>query len=688
MPQPSQEERSPLSFLLRNGNPKQTPNHRGMRRRAYTMLELVLATAILAVTAFLIFPRGTATKDRLTSRVVAEELVSRLRRVRQLAISKHIPVALAIPRNGNFAYSDTAYVLEGDINPRATEVWKIEQDAWRVVFFVGNWNGPTWAALPQGFTLADWWDASSTPPQAHIFAFNPQGKLVSNATGANGAYRILVAHGLTAQANNLQGAGSPWTVWASPAGEIGIDQGVYGADQTYASSLRDTAPGATLQAPPASANRAPRLVSLKALPDVQNPNAGGGKLLDVTSCLTLELRVQDDDGDPPFFTWSVGEVLDPDGHSLDPASRGGRYGNSQQCRMEWSTQTKEWVGRVSWTPAITDKGGCSYALKCEVDDHRGGVLATGFPVQGYLKTTKEPWILYKTLNKNNHWELWRMTMLGREHQRVVGFENDDVRFGQWSPAGDEVLVGTNIAVYRAKADGSGLRRVSTPGKTPVESCCLSPKGDALFYVCGGDDDKQFRRIDLTAAGQEIDVALDSGRPIDQVFNLSAAVYGNRVVAIENFYRHYGTLTGTTRRDGVLVIDPYSGDQSGTDPAPPTLRDKGQNRGTTGGTSVSEDGSQLLWGTGPLIYFTPVTWDPATPVDNYTLGAPTTLNTGLGDVHHPRYTWDKKGMVFANGRGLGARVWCIPDLTTPGSMYQLTLPPENVCADEPTIGPPF
>ena len=66
----------------------------------------------------------------------------------------------------------------------------------------------------------------------------------------------------------------------------------------------------------------------------------------------------------------------------------------------------------------------------------------------------------------------------------------------------------------------------------------------------------------------------------------------------------------------------------------------------------------------------------------------TYAVAAADVHHPRYTWDKKGLVFASGRGTAARVWCMPDLTAPGSIYQVPLPPENNCADEPSIGPPY
>lgn len=663
-----------------------------VKRRGYNQMELIIALAILALTAALVFPRGTNTKDRLTAEMAAKQLVTRLRQVRQAAISKNVPSALGIPKTATTNYSDSAFILEGEINPRAVENWKVEQDGKRVVYFVGGWNGPNWVDLPGTFNVNDWWDANGQRPSAHIFAFTPHGDMASSAKGADGTCRILVSDGVTENNGQLQGARNAWTVWLAPSGEVGLEQGVMGATQNYESKFSDTPDGAPLALPGLAQNRAPRLTSLKALPDVQNPNAAEGKLLDATSCLTLELRFQDDDGDPPFFQWTTKEALDKDGNSRDEEKFGGKFGNSTDCRMEWSKENKEWVGRVSWTPATDDKGGCSYKLQCKIVDRHGGETFCQFPVQGYLKTTHDPWILYKTLNKNNHWELWKMTLLGREHQRVAAFATEDVTFGQYCPAGDEVVVATNLAVYRVKADGSGLRRVATPPSFPIGSVCVTPNGDALYYICGASDHKDLRRVALNAAGAEAENILMQNNAIDQLYSVTCGKFGGSVLLIVNFYRQHSVAIGPPKkRSGIVVFDVTVPTQAGlriskTDPAPGTLKDAGQHGLITGGATLTEENDEVLWGYNGDIEIRAATYGGSP--DSFAVNPKQTINVGLADVHHPKYTWDRKGLVFANGRGTAARIWCLPDLTAPGSLYEVPLPPDNLCADEPSIGPPY
>lgn len=667
------------------------------RRRAYNLLELVIALAILSLSVFLLFPRGNRTKDRLSSEMVAKELVSRLRQTRQAALARRISVALAIPHSDTASYSDTAYTVEGDYKPGPPgRVWKIEQDAQRVVFFVGRWSGPAaWSAQPPGPLFQDWWTGAPSGADPYLFAFTPQGKLESNAEMADGAFRILVAQGLSAAGGTLRGADSPWTVWLRPDGQVGLDRGIWAADQAYASSLRESPGGASLAAALAP-NRDPDRLGVRALPDNKNPNVAGdhkGNIMDCTSCLTLEVYAQDEDGDPPFFRWETVAVgsADPSGAvtpettvPVDPI-KAGRFGNSGNCRMEWSSATHQWVGRTSWTPAPHDRGGRAYQLKCTFDDRRGGTDTRSFPIDGgWLQTKRESWVLYKALSRANRWELWKMTLEGKDHQRVVGFPNQDIRFGQWTPDGDELVLGTDTGIYRANFDGSGVRLVSTVAAPPLESCCLSPDGQYVFYVNGPLDNKEHHRVDLNPGGQAVDVPLSTNQALDYVFNLSSAIYGGRVYIMENFYRTNRVGFTINRYDGVLVTDGMTpGSDSGAGPVPASLRGVGQSRTTTGGASLSSDGSEVLWGTGGNLYIAPVT-PPTGGPGSLVVGSPRSISVGVGDAHHPRYTPDKTGVVFVNGRGNAARLYYLPNINDSSGMRELVLPAEIQCGDEPTV----
>lgn len=654
------------------------------RRRGLSYVEMVLAMFLLALVALMGLPSARTSRDHLTAQTVAEELVARLRQARQTALTKGIPVALAVPQAGAVHYSDTVFQLEGDINPRVTNTWKIEQESSRVVFFVGRWAGPSWqtmAARSGDVALADWWNPPANRPSAHLFAFSPSGELIADALSSAGSYHILVGQGLVASGDLVTRVNSPWTVSLDPSGKVEARAGVYGA--SLASNPANFTPvGVNFSRPAGAVNRAPQVLTVSALPNTRNP-AAAGNLLDVTSCLTLDFSVQDPDGDPPFFQWSTSEVKDELDQPLDATVYGGTFGQSNNCRMEWSKELKKWVGRTTWTPARTDRGGYSYKLTCRLDDRRGATVDTGFPVTGYLVTTKDPLILYKTLTNTNRWELWRMNLLGQDHQRLVSFPTLNVNFGQWTPSGEDVIVANDTGVWRAKADGSGLRRINQPADPPIRSCCLSPNGDSVFYQYGPGDTIGLRSITLNLAGLEVENQLITDEPLDEVFNLSAALVDGRVFVFHNYYREWATWSGTERRSGVYAYDATRREAINSVNPPPSLL-VGQNRRLTGGLSVSEDGTKAYWGEGGNIRVADVVLTPAgAPVTQLQFHPGPVIATGRADVHHPRPVPGHSGeFVFADGRGMAARLYHYQG----GTSTPLPLGPDNLCADEPSLSP--
>ena len=203
-------------------------------RRGYSLMELIVGMMLVGIALALIVPRGQTTKDNATTKTTAEELVARFRQARQSAITKSVPVAVAFPTSGNVVQTDQAYFLEGEINPRVTDQWKIQQTHKEVVYFVGTWGGPEWKDAPVMKTVysefkPDKWFDSVAAPSAKIFIFTPAGNIISSSPAADGKFRVVVAMGVsTGGSSTLVAANSPYTVWISPSGEVGLDKGVYG----------------------------------------------------------------------------------------------------------------------------------------------------------------------------------------------------------------------------------------------------------------------------------------------------------------------------------------------------------------------------------------------------------------------------------------------------------------------------
>jgi hypothetical protein len=198
--------------------------------------------------------------------------------------------------------------------------------------------------------------------------------------------------------STLVSVNSPYTIWISPSGEVGLDKGVYGGS-VIESSSKDSSPVASFTAPSATINSAPVVQAVppatsagpRAYPDNVNPKTGNGNLIDLDAVLTLEVRVKDADGDPPYFKWETTEaaIADPNGTTFYDQSDldlwGGRFSNAGEVRMEWDAENQEWVGRDTWAPATGDKGGNRYKLVCKIRDREGGTTETGFPGQcGHL----------------------------------------------------------------------------------------------------------------------------------------------------------------------------------------------------------------------------------------------------------------------------------------------------------------
>ena len=715
-------------------------------RRGYSLMELVVGLMLVGIALALIVPRGTTTKDNATTKTAAEELVARFRQARQTAMTKAVPVGVAFPTAGGNYKTDQAFFLEGEVSPQVTEQWKIQQPKQEVVYFSGTWAGPDWAPAPVVKTISSsfdpaQWFGGATAPEASIIIFTPSGSAVSASPAADGKFRVVVGMGISGSAS-LYSVNSPYTVWVSPSGEAGLDKGVYASSITESTS-KDSSPVASFVPPASGANSAPVVQAVppsaspgpKAYPDNVNPKTNNGNMIDLDAVLTLEVRVKDVDGDPPYFRWETTEAAEvsEDGSSFtdkgDMELWGGRFSNTTEVRMEWDAETREWVGRDTWAPSTKDRGGNRYKLVCNISDRKGGVVTTGFPVDGnYLVTTKEPWVLYKSWNAENRAELWKMTLDGLEHTRVVSFGYQDVDFGVWSPSGAEVIVGAADGVYRVAADGSNLSKMSTVSLGgPVDGCCLAPAGDALYYIGGPDWGKKIHKVYFDpSTGNPTDVPLVGGVGVKDTHDLSAAQYGDKVVLMSSFYwNNTSSLFGTglfkkkKKRSGGLVIDAGignanldpepeltgllgafgEGSKSGTQSAWSGRGADNNNRSYGISLNVTNDETALanvhvLYGSSDgKIHACKTQFNAPYNVADDFLPWPTELpgypkSTGIGDVHHPRYaSAERDSMIFVAGRGNASRIYYWPNLNSSSTIRELPLSPVNRGADQPCVSRP-
>ena len=660
--------------------------------RGYTLIELVVMMSMAVLLLFLVVPSNRTNEDTLTTKGAAEELVARLRRARQNAMTRVIPTAIAIPNTSVLFYSDTAYQLEGETEPKSSLLWKIQQKDYETVFFTGQWAGPNWEDGPRMNTASKLFDLdswSTEPIEASMVVFTPSGDVVSNMQTADGQYRIVVANGVSASGRNLIGAGSPWTVSITPNGKTELSQGVYGGSSLVPSETSSTATGATFSPADVSDNRDPALVSVQALPDYTNPT-NSNKELDRNSLLSLELRVEDIDGDPPYFEWTCDEVKDADGNvQTDMELYGGRFSNDGECRMEWDSEAGNWVGRTSWIPSRLDEGGSLYRLRCLVRDRNGGELETGFPLSGWLQTYKKEWVLYRTLNPANRWELWKMTLEGEEHTRVAGFGYQDVLYGNWSSSGEEVVLGAPDGIYRALSDGSDLRRISPNMVGEINGVAMSPAGEAVYYVGGGRESKRIRKVSLNGSGSEVDVqAFAHGGATDWIYDLCIVDIAGTTLVTQSFYRKYTSLFDTKHRHGLIVIDLGTGQTSGVGKKSGPMGEP-QNRGTSYGSftfPIAGGETLAAWGSnGGTLKVYKLSYPGPNPDSLILSGAGLPFggvyNTGLGgDVHHPRPTFtddgELKGLVFTRGRDATSTLWHMESINNPGVVRQIPLAPVN------------
>lgn len=239
-----------------------------MRRRGFTLIELCVGLAMLALVLGMTKLSLRRPIDKAGPRVVAEQTGEFLRRARGRAQTEGTPVAVVFPRNGGA--SDTCQSLAercGETNPQIRRVKDFSGENRDTVLFVGTYaSAGSWSISPLGTGGSDYFtkDLPIAPGSARIIEwvgaataepmiiFLPDGSAVANDLPHLGdAYRIVVSQGVVTAGGAASGTGvlptapairslarasNPYTVSVNAAGEVEVARGLVEGDGSTALS--------------------------------------------------------------------------------------------------------------------------------------------------------------------------------------------------------------------------------------------------------------------------------------------------------------------------------------------------------------------------------------------------------------------------------------------------------------------
>lgn len=463
-----------------------------MRRRGFSLIELVVAVGIAALLLGLALLNTRSAGSGAQTRAVAEILADELRAARQRALATGTPVAVAVPSQGNTVpHSRSIYLLEGPSPPRLTRVVTF-RDYPDAVVFVGSWpvtaglvptaSKPALASKWEDFDLASW---QAPEPDDHLFVFTPDGAATSNGRARfDGAYHLLVTLGVEYTGGSVDGQPSfvptrvckPVTVSVSPAGEVAVTEGVRGSNGAISSqetAVTTTPPAAPAPPVTGSGNNDPVIDSIDPFPAPNTATLPPG--IDCTvepeGFLTLRVSARDSDGDPLEVDWTASQ---------------GTFSSDQPRPMAWDHRSGTWRATWEWYPPPGVGPAQQFALTCTVIDGRGGSDTRTFGAAGAVETLEVGKIVFCS-DRDGNWEIYLMNDDGTDQTNLTMEPGTDER-PRFSPDGSKICfvswrTGTQ-QVFTMNPDGSDVRQLTTTPGWEATYPHWSPDGTKITYSTG------------------------------------------------------------------------------------------------------------------------------------------------------------------------------------------------------------
>jgi prepilin-type N-terminal cleavage/methylation domain-containing protein len=442
-----------------------------VRSRGVTLLELLLVLALLGIVLGLAFVQLRAPARSQQSRALAEVILARFAQARQRAIASGQPVALAFPRNA----TQTSYLLTGEYQPQRVLALNWSRELPHALVSTHEWtlDGDVWSAGPASLDLSAW-----QPPQPAdaLFAFQPSGALTSNLRLFGGAYRIVTCTGLASGGPGLTAVSHPWTLSASPTGLVQLSVGLENGSAVLQPGPE---PGPTVASaiPPVPTDADPVLVSVQVMPPPAPASLPPGVDASVRpgGYLTFEVRATDPDRDTLRCWWSTSR---------------GTFSATQEVRMEWDPQVRQWVSRWTFTPPTDAAPGDIFTLDCVVKDVRGNRVTGTFPVGGRVLITRRPRLCFAS-NMGTQVAARRglyVSNIDGTERKLIFDARGTVDCPRWSPDGSLLIFlydptgGIDLDLWAVRPDGTDLRRLidaSAQGWLLVSGAAFTPDGTKI-----------------------------------------------------------------------------------------------------------------------------------------------------------------------------------------------------------------